>query len=303
VNGDVRLPDWLTRRLSDPARTRAVRTTLATHALTTVCEEARCPNRSECFARGTATFMILGDRCTRDCRFCAVRHGKALPLDPDEPENVAAAAADLGLGHVVVTSVTRDDLPDGGARQFAETVAALRRKLPGAGVEVLTPDFAGNARDIDTVTASEPDVFAHNVETVERLYKTVRKGADYSRSLNVLARASKSRPRPIVKSSLMLGVGESSEEIEGALGDMLSAGVDILTLGQYLRPSAAHHAVARFVTPAEFDELARASREMGFKWVSAAPFVRSSYRAEEAATALMRSRFFNKQMQQRRRAE
>ncbi|MBN2564543.1 MAG: lipoyl synthase, partial [Candidatus Eisenbacteria bacterium] len=212
----TRLPSWLTKPLYNPPETRAVRSVLSKHGLTTVCEEARCPNRAECFSRGTATFMILGDRCTRDCAFCGVSHAFPSPPDPCEPERVADAAAELGLGHVVVTSVTRDDLPDGGADHFAMTVGALRRRLPRSGVEVLVPDFRGNTRDTDTVLRSWPDVFGHNLETVRRLYPEVRPGAEYGGSLDLLGRAATASSRPLVKSSLMLGLGESREEVGDA---------------------------------------------------------------------------------------
>lgn len=286
----VRLPQWLTKPLSNPTETRAVRSVLHTHGLNTVCDEAKCPNRVDCFSRGTATFMILGNRCTRDCGFCAVTHGRPTAPDPREPERVARAAADLGLRHVVVTSVTRDDLRDGGAGHFAATVDEVRRALPDAGVEVLVPDFLGETRSIELVLGSRPDVFAHNVETVGRLYDDVRSRADYERSLSVLAHADRGRPRPLIKSSLMLGMGETGAEVNETLLEILEAGVDIVTLGQYLRPSAAHRPVARFLPPEEFKELREACLEMGFGWVSSGPFVRSSYRAEEAAEALGRGR-------------
>jgi lipoic acid synthetase len=285
LRDSLRLPHWLTRPLSDPEKTRNVRRALATHRLNTVCESARCPNRADCFAQGTATFMILGDHCTRDCGFCAVEHGTPARLDPDEPRRVAAAARDLGLGFVVITSVTRDDLPDGGARQFVATMDALRDAVPGVGVEVLVPDFGGSEEAIDEVLESSPNVFGHNIETVERLYPRVRVGADYERSLRVLERAARSDRVRSVKSALMLGLGEERDEIRTALVDMRAAGANIAYLGQYLRPSPAHAAVARFVPPAEFDEFARCGRSLGFDWISSGPFVRSSYRAESAAQA------------------
>jgi lipoic acid synthetase len=272
--------------MTDPAETRLVRETLRSHALNTVCDEAKCPNRVDCFAQGTAAFMILGDRCTRDCRFCAVSHASPLPVDPAEPDEVASAATTLGLDFVVVTSVTRDDLPDGGAAQFAATVRAIRRGAPSAGIEVLVPDFGGSSDAIETVLATGPDVFGHNVETVGRLYPAVRKDARYERSLEVLSRAAASTSGALVKSSLMLGLGETRDELMRALADVLAAGVEIIYLGQYLRPSAGHHPVARFVAPEEFDELAVECLSMGFRWASAGPFIRSSYRAHEAVAAL-----------------
>ncbi len=286
----ARLPGWLTKPLSDPAETRLVRKTLESHRLNTVCDEAKCPNRVDCFSRGTATFMILGDRCTRDCRFCAVSHACPLPPDPAEPDEVAHAAATLGLDFVVVTSVTRDDLPDGGASQFAATVRAVRSSRPGVGVEVLVPDFRGSTEAVDAVLESAPDVFGHNVETVRGLYTVVRPGARYERSLEVLSHAAGSGSDALVKSSLMLGVGETREELERALVDVRSAGAEIVCLGQYLRPSLDHHPVARYVPPEEFDELAELCRSMGFRWVSSGPFVRSSYRAQEAVEALRQRR-------------
>ena len=282
----ARLPAWLTKPMADPAETRLVRETLKSHRVNTVCDEARCPNRVDCFSRGTATFMILGDRCTRDCGFCAVAHASPLPVDTAEPDEVASAATTLGLDYVVVTSVTRDDLPDGGAAQFAATIRAIRRADARAGIEVLVPDFGGSSSAIETVLAAGPDVFGHNVETVERLYPAVRKGARYKRSLEVLSHAAAAASEALVKSALMLGMGETREELRRALADVLASGVDIIYLGQYLRPSAEHHPVARFVPPAEFDELASECLSMGFRWASAGPFIRSSYRAHEAVAAL-----------------
>lgn len=281
MTGVPRLPAWLTRPLSDPAKTRKVRQALTDHSLNTVCDEARCPNRAECFGRGTATFMILGDRCTRNCSFCAVEHGDPVRPDPREPGRVAAAARELGLGYVVVTSVTRDDLDDGGAAQFVATVGAVKREVPDAGVELLVPDFEGDAAPLDQVIESRPDVLGHNIETVRRLYRAVRHGADYDRSLDVLRRIAESRLVGHAKSALMLGLGESREEVEEALADLRRAGVGIVCMGQYLRPSPGHRPVERFVPPEEFDDLRRQALAAGFEWVFAGPFVRSSYRAEE----------------------
>lgn len=281
MTGVPRLPDWLTRPLSDPAMTRKVRRALTDNSLNTVCDEARCPNRAECFGRGTATFMILGDRCTRDCGFCAVRHGEPAAPDAQEPSRVAAAAKALGLRYVVVTSVTRDDLEDGGAARFAATVGEIRREIPDAGVELLVPDFEGDASALDRVIESRPDVLGHNIETVRRLYPGVRRGASYERSLEVLRRIAESRLVHHTKSSLMLGLGESREEVEEALSDLKRAGVGIVCIGQYLRPSPDHLAVERFVPPREFDDLKRHALAAGFDRVFSGPFVRSSYRAEE----------------------
>jgi lipoic acid synthetase len=287
VSTETRLPAWLTKPLSDPREMRPVRRALRAHRVNTVCDEARCPNRVDCFAAGTATFMILGDRCTRDCRFCAVSHGSPRAVDPEEPGSVASAAGALGLDFVVVTSVTRDDLEDGGAGHFASSVAALREVIPGVGVEVLVPDFGGLRSSIETVLESRPDVFGHNIETVGRLYPAVRRGAEYERSLDVLSVAA-GRGGVLVKSAIMLGLGETRAELARTLADLRSAGVDIVYLGQYLRPSSAHRDVARFVPPGEFDELRDVCLSMGFRWASAGPFVRSSYRAREAACATAR---------------
>ena len=281
MTGVSRLPAWLTRPLSDPVKTHRVRQALTDHSLNTVCDEARCPNRAECFGRGTATFMILGDVCTRDCRFCAVKHGAPLAPDPGEPARVAAAAKELGLRYVVVTSVTRDDLEDGGASQFVATVRALRRELPGAGVELLVPDFEGRPEALERVIESRPDVIGHNIETVRRLYPEVREAAVYERSLSVLARVADSGIVRRAKSALMLGLGESREEVEETLSDLKDAGVAIVCLGQYLRPSSGHRPVSRFVPPEEFEDLRGRALEAGFGRVFAGPFVRSSYRAEE----------------------
>ncbi len=249
-------------------------------ALRTVCQEARCPNLVECFGRGTATFMILGSVCTRGCRFCAVEHGQPMPLDPHEPERVAEAAVRLDLRHVVITSVTRDDLPDGGAAQFAETIRAVRRELPECTVEVLIPDFGGSCTALDRVLAAKPDVLNHNLETVPRLYPDVRPGADYRRSLGLLAYAKSRSRRLATKSGLMLGLGEGGLEVFRALRDLRAAQCDILTLGQYLQPTDRQLPIARYVSPGEFAGYRERAEEMGFRSVTAGPLVRSSYRAE-----------------------
>jgi len=252
-------------------------------SLNTVCQSAKCPNRGECFSAGTATFLIMGDACTRGCRFCAVKTERPLPLDPDEPRRIAEAASRLGLRHVVITSVTRDDLPDGGAAHFVEVVSAVRSAVPGVAVEVLTSDFAGNDRAVDTVANARPDVFNHNLETVPRLYSEVRPGADYRRSLGVLSRVHATRPDVPTKSGLMLGFGETPDEVVAVMADLLEHGVSMLTLGQYLRPSPAHLPVAEFVSPEVFGELSREAYRRGFSAVASAPFVRSSYHAGELA--------------------
>jgi lipoyl synthase len=256
------------------------------HSLGTVCESARCPNKGECFERGTATFLILGSVCTRDCRFCAVPGGEPGPVDPDEPERLAETAEVLGLRHVVVTSVTRDDLADGGAAQFALTIRALRRRLAtGVTIEVLVPDFLGNEAALETVLAEEPDVFNHNVETVPRLYSLVRPQADYLRSLGVLRYAALTGRATAVKSGVMVGLGESRDEMDGLMRDLRAAGARVVTVGQYLRPSAAHLPVAEYVALEAFARYREFGERLGLL-VEAGPFVRSSYRAEESLRRL-----------------
>jgi len=284
-----------------PAHCRSdARPTPAVHALQrelrerglhSVCEEARCPNRNKCFTSGTATFMLLGSVCTRTCRFCNVATGRPDPVDLLEPGRVAGAARDLGLQHVVVTSVNRDDLPpdDQGSLQFARTIAALRAAAPSVTVEVLTPDFQGCAAAIDRVVDAAPDVYNHNVETVPRLYRSVRPGARYERSLELLARVRERGPEIWTKSGLMLGLGETRDEVLDVLRDLRRAGVDCLTLGQYLRPTLRHLEVARYLDPAEFDELRGEAEALGFAHVASGPLVRSSFHAE-AAFELLRQR-------------
>jgi lipoic acid synthetase len=283
--GRTPFPPWLRKRVPSRGEAAAVRALLEELDLETVCSSAHCPNLPECFARGTATFLILGDACTRSCRFCAVPTGPSGPPRDEEPEAVAEAAARMRLRHVVVTSVTRDDLPDGGAGHFARTITAIRRRLPKAVVEVLVPDFQGSLEAVRTVCDAGPDVFNHNVETVPRLYPAVRPEADYRQSLQVLAAAhrfSDDRDRPRrTKSGLMVGLGETHEEIRAVLADLRDAGCDILTVGQYLAPSKQHAPVERFVEPEEFEALEAEARGLGFPAVAAGPFVRSSYRAEE----------------------
>lgn len=252
-------------------------------SLNTVCQSAHCPNIGECFERGTATFLILGNRCSRNCGFCAVPSGVPLPPDDSEPEQVALAAEALGLRYVVVTSVTRDDLPDGGASQFAETIKAIRRRLPSSRVEVLIPDFQGSLRGLNVVLHALPDVLNHNLETVPRLYPLVRRQADYLRSLGLLRKAKELEPRLLTKSGLMLGLGETREEVTGVLEDLKAADCDILTLGQYLQPSPRHLEVARYIAPEEFAGLKEEALGLGFAHVEAGPLVRSSYHAEVQA--------------------
>ncbi len=276
-----RLPAWLRRPIAHGGEYAAVEGLLDRLELSTVCREARCPNRGECYASGTATFLIAGDVCTRGCRFCAVESGRPVPLDPGEPDRVAEAVEAMGLRHAVVTMVTRDDLDDGAAAHVVATIEAVRARTPDVAVEVLVSDFGGRGASVDAVADARPDVFNHNVETVPRLYKTVRPGADYRRSLAVLARAGERAPGMPTKSGLMLGLGETHDEVVEAMRDLREAGVELLTLGQYLRPSAAHLPVAAFVEPDEFAELARVGRRLGFSGVASAPFVRSSYHAAE----------------------
>ncbi|MCL5271365.1 MAG: lipoyl synthase [bacterium] len=273
----LRKPPWLKARLSCGAGTRAVREIVAGRNLHTVCESAHCPNQGECWGHGTATFLINGNVCTRRCTFCAIGAGRPGPLDAEEPRRVAQAAAAMGLAFVVVTSVTRDDLPEGGAAAFAETIGELRDRIPGVRVEVLIPDFQGRAEALDTVFAARPDVLNHNIETVPRLYRAIRPQANYERSLDVLRRAAAAGL--VAKSGLMLGLGEAEGEVEQALRDLRASGCEAVTIGQYLRPSKEHHPVVRYVTPAEFDRWGEAARAMGFRAAQSAPLVRSSYHA------------------------
>jgi lipoic acid synthetase len=272
-------PDWLTRHAPCTAAIHGMERRLGQLQLATVCHSAHCPNLGECFARGTATFMILGKRCTRACRFCAVDKGAPLEVDPGEPERLARAVQVLGLKYVVVTSVTRDDLADGGAGQFARVVRCIRRRCPDARVEVLVPDFNGSLTALQGVCQARPDMFNHNIETVARLYPRVRPRAGYRRSMAVLAYAA-GEGLP-TKSGLMLGLGETDDEVMETLTDLKRAGCRYLTLGQYLAPSREHLRVVRYVSPEQFATWAETARAMGFRGVAAGPFVRSSYRAHE----------------------
>src|SRR5438045_2403246 len=279
-----RLPNWLKRQLPAGNGNSFTHQLLRELRLETVCENARCPNRPECYARRTATFMILGNVCTRPCGFCSVPKGEPEVLQDDEPQRVAEAAQRLGLRHVVITSVTRDDLPDGGADHFYRCILAVRART-GAVVEVLTPDFLGKREAVDRVLEARPEVYNHNLETVPRLYKKVRGRADYQRSLDLLAHVKHCSPATTTKSGLMLGLGETTEELLEVLADLRAVRCDMLTLGQYLAPTLKHVPVARFVPPAEFDALAVLARSLGFRHVASGPFVRSSYHADEMVKA------------------
>jgi len=286
----LRKPDWI--RVKAPgsrayAETRAI---VREHGLHTVCEEAGCPNIGECWAERHATMMIMGDTCTRACAFCNVKTGLPGALDAGEPENVGRAVAKLGLRHVVITSVDRDDLADGGAAHFAATIRAIRDASPGTTVEVLTPDFLRKPGSVETVMNARPDVFNHNLETVPRLYLTVRPGARYFASLRLLERAKELAPEGFTKSGLMVGLGESREETMQVMDDLRTAGVDFLTIGQYLQPSRKHAAVARFWEPGEFTALEQIARAKGFLMVSASPLTRSSYHADTDFEQLRASR-------------
>ena len=281
----VRAPDWIRERKLRLADLHEIKTVMRENALHTVCEEARCPNRGECFARGTATFLLLGDVCTRACGFCDIANGKPRPVDPGEPWRVRSAVERMGLSFVVLTSVDRDDLPDGGAAHFADTIRAVRTLEPVPGVEVLTPDFLGRLESLETVLAAGPDVFNHNVETVPRLYREVRRGARLERSLGLLSAAKRIAPEKTTKSGFMLGLGEREDEVRALLEALREAGVDIVTIGQYLRPSSENLPVVEYVHPEVFERHRLAGEKLGFRHVFAGPFVRSSYRAEEALAA------------------
>ena len=277
----IQKPDWLKRRLPTGTTFGTVKGMISRDGLHTVCQEAKCPNIWECFSHKTATFLILGSRCSRNCRFCSVPQGSLEPPDPDEPKRVARVAREMGLKYVVITSVTRDDLADGGAAIFAETIIAIRNQIPEACVEVLIPDFQGSKDALYTVLKAEPDVLNHNIETVARLYPLVRPEADYRRSLNLIKQANDFNPQLPTKSGLMLGLGESAAEITQTLEDMRRAGCRILTLGQYLQPSKSHLSVERYIPPEEFEDWRRKALAMGYAEVASGPFVRSSYHAKE----------------------
>jgi lipoic acid synthetase len=277
----ARKPEWLRVRIEESPGFFETRARLREHRLHTVCEEAACPNRGECWSSRHATVMILGDVCTRACSFCNVKTGRPGAVDAGEPERLAAAIAALALRHVVITSVDRDDLADGGAAHFAACIAAVRRACPGATIEVLTPDFRHKPGAIETVAAAGPDVYNHNLETVPRLYAAVRPGARYRDSLDLLARTKQVSPRVFTKSGLMVGLGEEPAEVLAVLDDLRAADVDFVTIGQYMPPTLRHAAVARWVPPAEFDSLREAALARGFLLAAASPLTRSSYHADQ----------------------
>lgn len=275
----MRQPAWTRAKITGGLHN--IKQVLRSHGLSTVCEEAKCPNIGECFSKPAATFMILGSKCTRDCGFCSVESSTPEPPDPDEPERIAKAAKEIGLKYVVVTSVTRDDLSDGGAGHFAQTVNAIRKYIPDAKIEVLTPDFLGNLQSLRTVLDSGPDVFNHNIETVPVLYSVVRPQADYARSLHILANAGKIAPEIFTKSGIMLGLGETLDEVINVLKDLRDTGCDIVTLGQYLRPSRSNLPVVEYIKPEIFENLRITALSFGFKYAASAPLVRSSMNAEQ----------------------
>ncbi len=274
-----RIPEWLTIKVPRAKDIGKVEGLMRSSRLVTVCEEARCPNLGECWSKGTATFMIMGDTCTRSCRFCSIKTGRGEPLDPQEPQRLAEAAKELNLKHVVVTSVNRDEILDGGASHFAAVIAALREALPETSIEVLTPDFRGRKFAIQAVCDAHPDVFNHNTETVPRLYRTVRPQAKYERSLDFLRTVKELAPTIYTKSGIMLGLGETEEEIMQVLSDWKDAGVDAVTLGQYLKPGKGYLDVVEYVHPTRFEHYKKVAEDMGFLYVASGPFVRSSYNA------------------------
>lgn len=278
----VKKPDWLKVKLTADSTNSEVQRILNRMSLNTVCKEANCPNKIECFHRRTATFMILGKVCTRNCTFCNVTKGVVEAVDPNEPENVARAVAELGLKHVVITSVTRDDLPDGGASHFAAVIQAVRETNPKVTIEVLIPDFQGNSDALDLVIEAKPNVINHNVETVPDLYDRVRPMATYVRSLNLLDKVHAKAPEILTKSGIMVGLGESEEQVLKVLADLRAVGCSLLTIGQYIAPSTKHHPVIEYIHPDIFEKYKIAATEMGFSHVASSPLVRSSYHADEA---------------------
>ena len=275
-----RLPDYLKRPIIDTDKTRTVRRILKSKCLNTVCENARCPNKNECYTKNTATFLIMGNNCTRNCRYCNITCSKPEPLDGNEPLHIAEAVKDLGLKYAVITSVTRDDLPDGGAEHFANCIYEIRKISPDIKIEILTPDFKGNKNSLDTIIKAHPDVFNHNIETVRKIFKTARPQGNYDCSLDVLKYV-KDNSNIITKSGLMIGLGETFEDIEETLVDLKSSGCDIVTIGQYIQPSKAHLEVSKYYTPDEYEKLKAIAEQLGIKHYQIGPLVRSSYRASE----------------------
>lgn len=275
-----RLPDYLKRPIIDTDKTRTVRRILKTKCLNTVCENARCPNKNECYTKNTATFLIMGNNCTRNCRYCNINCSRPEPLDLNEPFHVAEAVKDLGLKYAVITSVTRDDLPDGGAEHFANCIYEIRKISPDVKIEILTPDFKGNKDSLNTIIKARPNVFNHNIETVRNVFKTARPQGDYDCSLEVL-KYIKDNSDIITKSGLMIGLGETFEDIEQTLVDLKNVGCDILTIGQYIQPSKAHLEVSKYYTPEEYENLKQLAKKVGIKHYQIGPLVRSSYRASE----------------------
>jgi lipoic acid synthetase len=285
-----RLPEWLTIRMPRPDTIRQVEGMMRQKNLHTVCESARCPNLPECWSKKTATFMILGDTCTRSCGFCAIKVGRGLTVNPDEPADVAKIAADLGLKHIVVTSVARDDLADQGSMQFAHTIRELHKANPLCIVEVLTPDFKGNRECITNVCDAKPEIYNHNIETVERLHTLVRPQAKYARTMSVLEQVKEIDPSIYTKSGIMLGLGETKDEVIQTLQDLRDIGVDAVTIGQYLRPTMRHLPVVEYIHPTEFKEYEKIGEDMGFAFVASGPFIRSSYNAIEFSKKVMGDR-------------
>ena len=275
-----RLPDYLKRPIIDTDKTRTVRRILKTKCLNTVCENARCPNKNECYTKNTATFLIMGNNCTRNCRYCNINCSRPEPLDLNEPFHVAEAVKDLGLKYAVITSVTRDDLPDGGAEHFANCIYEIRKISPDVKIEILTPDFKGNKDSLNTIIKARSNVFNHNIETVRNVFKTARPQGDYDCSLEVL-KYIKDNSDIITKSGLMIGLGETFEDIEQTLVDLKNVGCDILTIGQYIQPSKAHLEVSKYYTPEEYENLKQLAEKVGIKHYQIGPLVRSSYRASE----------------------
>lgn len=275
-----RLPDYLKRPIIDTEKTRTVRRILKANCLNTVCENARCPNKNECYTKNTATFLIMGNVCTRNCRYCNISCEKPEPLDVNEPLHIAQAVRDLGLKYSVITSVTRDDLADGGAEHFANCIYEIRKLSPDVKIEILTPDFRGKKESLDLIIKAHPEVFNHNIETVKSLFKTARPQGNYDCSIEVL-KYIKENSDILTKSGLMVGLGETVEQIAETLTDLKNAGVDIVTIGQYIQPSKLHLEVAKYYTPEEFDELDKLAEKIGFEHRQIGPLVRSSYRAAE----------------------